>query len=384
MVSSTVHEIITRESEGDFRHLSVAEGGVSSESGQQLKRRVYEIKYLQSSRAVTRQMEVVDTFENAMASETIAGIDSVIKGEEHLCLHGDSSVVPTEYDGFISSITKAPKEEQNIIDLKGGKVTEDVFNEVAQRVYEKGAYLTRALYPPILANQIADIYRDKVRYMVGDKLGFFDGLPSYPTAIGAKIDFQGDGAGADRFYQIKGIVKAEGDKSKRPSTPTSITATAGTATCTIEDGKYRYKAFAINSSGISEGKEVAAPVVVAGNVVVNITITRASDDTTGYIICRSKKDDTTGEPLEMVRIPCDGEATTYVDKNEDLPGSASMLFLADRKIQPAFTFAQLLPACKYPLYPTNAAVTPFLIMLYGSLEVRVPKFCGLVKNIGGF
>ena len=88
------------------------------------------------------------------------------------------------------------------------------------------------------------------------------------------------------------------------------------------------------------------------------------------------------EVMEMDKVGDSGSSTTtYEDKNEELPGTASMLFLPKKRFQPVYTFGQLLPACTFPLAPTNTAETPFLVMLYGGLEVRAPKQCGLVKNI---
>ena len=86
--------------------------------------------------------------------------------------------------------------------------------------------------------------------------------------------------------------------------------------------------------------------------------------------------------MEMDSIANSGAATTsYVDENKELPGTASMLFLTEKRIQPVYTFGQLLPVCTYPLAPINAAENPFLVMLFGFLEVRAPKFCGRVKSI---
>ena len=86
--------------------------------------------------------------------------------------------------------------------------------------------------------------------------------------------------------------------------------------------------------------------------------------------------------MEMDSIANSGAATTsYVDENKELPGTASMIFLPKKRFQPVYTFAQLLPVCTYPLAPINAAENLFLVMLFGSLEVRAPKQCGLVKNI---
>jgi hypothetical protein len=92
--------------------------------------------------------------------------------------------------------------------------------------------------------------------------------------------------------------------------------------------------------------------------------------------------------MEMVQIPCtDGSTVVYTDLNKDLPGTASMLFVTEQKIRPVYELGQLLPVSTYPLYPTLVAETPFLVIIFASLEVNAPEFCAIVDNIhyeGGF
>jgi hypothetical protein len=86
--------------------------------------------------------------------------------------------------------------------------------------------------------------------------------------------------------------------------------------------------------------------------------------------------------MEMVQIPASNAATTvFVDLNASLPGTASMLFLTEQRVTPVYRFGQLLPVSTYPLYPTDKAVTPFLVIMFGALEVSAPEFCALVENI---
>ena len=47
-VRSTVHEVNLRTGHGDYRHLSVAEGGASIDTDQSLERKTFAMKYLQS------------------------------------------------------------------------------------------------------------------------------------------------------------------------------------------------------------------------------------------------------------------------------------------------------------------------------------------------
>ena len=388
-VRSTVHEVNLRTGHGDYRHLSVAEGGASIDTDQSLERKTFAMKYLQTRRSVTKQMEAAETFEGALASEKLAGVETIINGAEYQCFHGDSSIVPTEFDGFLASIKKANAADQNIINLKGstlGNYGEKIFDEIAAMVRGKGGFLDKALFPTVLAKDIKEIFADKQRYLMNNPIPnlSFKTIPDYGTAIGANIALSGEEAGDDMFFEVKGEVVAEGDATRRPAAPTSVTASAsgsGSSFTANDAGDYMYTVHAVNQYGISAGTSIAAAVTVAAGNKVALTITPGSGvAATGFIICRSKKDDT--KVMEMDKVANSGNTTTvYEDTNDELPGTASMIFLPKKRFQPVYTFGQLLPACTFPLAPTNTAETPFLVMLYGGLEVRAPKHCGLVKNI---
>ena len=387
-VRSTVHEVNLRTDHGEYRFTSVAEGGQSLDTNQSIERKPFNMKYLQTRRSVTKQMEAAETFEGALASEKLAGVETIIKGAEYQCFHGDSSIIPTEFDGFISSIRKAKESDRNILSLRGksiGSVGESLFDNIASTVYEKGGYLDKALFPPVLAKEIKDLFKDRIRFGVQDSWGSMQALPDYPTAIGATIKFTGEGAGADKFYHVKGAVYAAGDTLKRPAAPASVTAVAAANSKSSfesdDAGDYKYTVHAVNQYGISAGTDVSAAVTVAAGEAVTLTITPGTGvAATGYIITRTAKDGST--LMEMDSVADSGDSTTtYVDTNDELPGTASMLFLTEKRIQPVYTFGQLLPVCTFPLAPVNVAENPFLVMMFGGLELRAPKFCGLVKDI---
>ena len=395
-VKSTVHEKNRRKSHGDWRFLTVAEGGSSSMTDQEIERVIYLQKFIQTKRSVTYQMEQVDTFEPAYASEKIAGVEVICKAAEYNIFHGDSRIINTEFDGFLASIRKSDK--PNIIDLRGGTIGsrgEGLFDEVAQKVWERGGDIQKTLFPSVLARDIKELFTDRIRYAVGTPNFSFtqEGLPPYFSAVGSNIKFTGTDAGPDKFYKVKGEVSAAGDPVKRPEAPAGVTlaASAGTVGSLFGDddaGDYIYQVFAVNTKGISEGTLAGGAVTVANGGSVSITITpNNAKPVSGYIICRSKKDETS-RLMEMVQIPAGTGATTvHVDLNKDLPGTASMLFLTEHKIRPVYEFGQLLPVSTYPLYPVDAAEKPFLIILFGALEVNAPEFCAVVDNIryqGGF
>ena len=77
-VKSTVHEVNLRTGHGDFRFVTVAEGGQSVDTNQSLERKPFNMKYMQTRRSVTKQMEAAETFEGALASEKISGVETII------------------------------------------------------------------------------------------------------------------------------------------------------------------------------------------------------------------------------------------------------------------------------------------------------------------
>jgi hypothetical protein len=386
-VASTVHEENRRTSHGDYRFLSTPEGGKSRATDQAVERVFYEQKYLQTFRSVTKQMEVVRTFEDAYTSEKIAGVETICKGAEFNMFHGDAAVVPTDWDGFPAAIRKS--KNPNIEDLRGSSIGtkgESLFDDIAQRVWDRGGDISKAFFPSVLARDIKELFTDRIRMMVKDKQATFDQLPDYPTAIGSSIRFSGANTGADKFFHVKGPVAAAGDPNNRPVAPTSVAVAAltnqtGSKFLAADTGDYKYKVYSVNPSGISEGTAPAGAATVAANGGIQITITpNTSRPVTGYIIARSSKD---GDVLmEMVQIGDSGNPTTvFVDLNDDLPGTGSMLFLTEQRVTPVYRFGQLIPVSTFPLYPTDKAVTPFLVILYGALEVSAPEFCASVKNI---
>jgi hypothetical protein len=117
---------------------------------------------------------------------------------------------------------------------------------------------------------------------------------------------------------------------------------------------------------------------VAAGDVVTLTITPDKvNPGTGFIITRSAKDGSV--LMEMTRIGRDTQHpdTTYVDANDDLPGTAEMLFITEQKIQVVSEFMQLMPITSIPLPLLPSLVQPFVMALF----VKAPHWCGIVKNI---
>lgn len=410
-VKSTEHQYVRRLGIGDDGFLFVAEGEAGVESDQEIERKSLAMKYIITKGSITKQMEMVQSIEDAYNSEKLAATIRICRAAERGIFHGDSSIISTQFDGLLKSITDSANntsysedKRATVVDLHGYEIGEtvasgdediltheDLFDDIATKVFEKGGDLTKALFPPAVAAQFRNLYNDKLRYMVGDNHLGLAQLPDIPTSIGSSIRIKGNDAGADKMFFIKGRVAAKGDAIKRPNAPASVTLTVNSSPTkeskfrTSDAGDYTYVVHAINQYGISAGTAANAAATVAAGKSVSIEITPSSSGNTpiGYIITRSAKDGSV--VMEMVTIRANGTtAVTYEDCNDDLPGTANIILLSEltQEAKQNLAFAQLMALSTFPLPITDGLTKPFAVALFGALEHRAPEFDALIKNVG--
>lgn len=385
--TSTIHEYTRRNDSGDGDNVFVSEGGESTISDQEIERVVRPMKYMQTKREITLQMQTANTLENAKASEKIAGTMTLLKGLETTLFNGNSDAVPVQFDSVIKQVL-ANKERRNLIDMKGKKITdagsEDLITEIARMVYDNGGSLTHSFMPTVIASDFQALVRDRLRFSTGDNRGSTV-IETYPTTFSDDIIIAGKTAGPDKMFRMKGPVRANGNITKRPGKPSiSLSARAkavGDVGDGLPEGTYNYTVHAINEYGIGLASD-AVSVALWSLQKIEITITPdATIGGSGFIICRSKINGTA--TAEMVRIPnTKGVNTVYNDVNEDIPGTGEILLLSINDYQASIQWDQFLPMMEFPLYPTNAAVLPFLMIIFGTPDVKVPWFHGVMKNVG--
>lgn len=389
-VESTVHEYTRRNEAGDEQFIFVPEGGDAAETNQSLERVTKVVKFMQTYREITLQMRVARTLEDAEASEKEAGTLTLLKGVEWAMFHGDGDVVPVQFDSVNKQIM-ASASRRNVEDLRGGNLTGDTaensITELARQIYENGGYATHTFMPPVLAADLQVMVRDRLRLNPADRAGAMV-VEEYPTPFSDSIKIAGQGAGPDKFFRIKNRPVAGGDVTKRPDAPSislgAASATAGTTGFTAATaGTYRYTVFAINEHGVSPAATAANQAVTDGQMT-EITITPGTTEGTGFIVCRGKVDVTSGDDQrEMFRVANSGESTTVVNDTDDwLPGTGELLMLSDDPVQPSIQWDQFLPLMRFDLFPTRAAIIPFLLVLFGTADVKVPWFHGVIKNVG--
>lgn len=385
---SSVVEYTRRSDAGNHALIFGKEGGEARNTDQALERVTRMVKYMQTYREITLQMRTANTLEDAEASEKEAGILTILKGAEYGCFHGDADAVPEQFDNVIKQVlaSNGPNGYKNVYDLRGKKLTTDgekAFKEIARMVFEQGGSLSHAFMPSLLASDMQDVVKDRLRLNVGDTKGT-GVILEYPTPFSDPILIAGKEAGPDKMFFNRGNIAAVGLAEKRPNAPSIAGAAAGDAASKFlaaDAATYTYAVHAISEDGISAASNSVNVAVTAGQKVT-LTITHdGSKPGTGFIITRGKKGVTT-DLREIGRIAkAAGATSTFVDLNEVLPGTGDILLLSHDGATPTVRWDQFLPAMKFDLYPARSAIIPFLIVMFGTPDVTVPWHHGVIRNV---
>lgn len=402
-ISSTVHQVNRQTSVGDDEFLFVGEGEQATEDDPRFQRKIYETKYMSSKWQVSHPLTMTNNAENPINASKVSAVLRVTKGTERAIFHGDSTVNPKQYDGFIKILNDSANDtsvEERLratkVDIRGLEIGEknneidageNLFDSIAEKVYSKGGELAEAYFPPILAGQFKKMYSDRLRFTTKDSQFAMDKLPDIVTATDQTIKITDD-CGADKMFKVKGHVFAMGDTKNRPNTPTGLTATpSSSSTSQFTDGfkgEYTYAVHAINAYGVSAPKVLEAPVTVAVGEKVTLTITADTNGpaATGYIITRTNAGGT--DLMEMVRIAKKGDSQSYEDNNESLPGTAQVVLLTPTTddLAPNVSFGQLMGISNFDLPTDSSLAHRGVVALYGMLEMRAPEFCALIDNVG--
>lgn len=356
----------------------VSEGGNSQDTDQTIARVYATAKYLQTKRTVTLQASVTNMIENAIALEKNAGMLWLIRNVEQALFNANSAFNTLEPDGL-----KAQIPATNVLDLRGADASSAAF---ANKIEEAGRLIRNNYGKPtdlfcstMVMTDVQRLLRDRIRFGPGAEEFGSSVFMKYPTPFGAPI------LNPDIFIKEGAVPAASSITASRPSQPT-VTASAapavGSQFATADAGDYVYKIVATNQYGDSlASAEVTVTGVAAGDGV-SIVCTTGGGTITAWKIYRSKKGGVTGAEVRyLMTVAYASSPQTIVDLNADLPGCSDVYILNMDPMYDAIEWAQFLPAMKFDLYPTNAAVYPFLMLLFGTLAVKKTVQHVRIKNV---
>lgn len=393
--TATVDEWTEQNDVGGFLGGSTnTETGAISQSTGNYERRVGLVKYLMTRREVSFVQTLQNTIADSEAVEARNGALQLLTDAEFLCFEGDSSVVPTEYDGIRAQM-QSLNSSDHIIDAAGGPLNSiELIDKAASTIAGFGNFgrPTHLFCSQLVQSDFNTNLDPAFRVSLSGQ--------SQETQLGAPVKgistswgdikncpdvFVRDERQQQVFETVHAAIAAANIGFKPQGV--AVAAAAGSASnkfAADHAGNYYYAVAGINAAGQSQAV-VSAQVSVAAGEKVTITIDGSASDTeTGYVIYRGRKNGTSAlsDLREMKRIPkTAGGTTVYVDENADVPGGATAYVLNMTPGQMAITWRQLLPMTKFPLYPTVSAVVPWAQLLFGYLRIGKRRHHTVIKNI---
>lgn len=386
-------------------------GSTNSETGNinaaqgQYARRVGFVKYLMTRREVSFVSTLGNNIVSSEAIEAQAGAKQLLTDAEFLSFEGNSAIVPTEFDGIYAQINAGViaglVDPANIIDARGQTLAS--INYVNQAAAQVSGFNNFGQPTHIFCSQLTQADFDTnldpaFRVPLTDVSG--GGLQLGSPVKGIRTSWGDIANMPDVFirdsnqqiaFELQYPAVATAQASIAPSVaPTAVVAANAASNFTgIAVGHYYYFIAGVNAAGQSTGV-ASADVNVTSGSGVTLTITRsAGGQETGYAIYRSNVNPTGGAFAAfpntgvryMDRVALAGATTTYLDLNNNIPGTTMAYILNMQPGDNAISWRQLLPMLKFPLYPTAAATIPWAQLLFGYLRITKRRQHSIIKNV---
>jgi hypothetical protein len=386
---STSEEYTLQRSYGGESGAFTMEGELPQVQDSNYERRVALVKFLGTQGEVTHPMTLVKPAHgNVIALETQNKAIWLMERLERSLFAGRASLIPQSFDGIDEQVQTDPiAQAANVIDLRGGVITEDRMEEATNIVVESYGVSTDFYGAPRTLSDAVKQFYPKERYN-----------QPYPAngRVGMAINSILTQAGEINLKTVvflrsgknNGVKKAPSAATavRAPGAPTVVAAAVSTAAGSLfaadDIGTFQYKVSAMNRFGESAAAQESGGVAVAaagdGNDLT-ITPNGAGEPATAFRIYRSRVGGVAGTEEIIDEVPNSGAATTvYRDINRYLPGT-SRAYLAQMNTQ-ALSFRQLAPMLKIPL-ATMAASIRWMQLLYGTPIVYAPQKFVIFINV---
>lgn len=382
--SNTVEEFNRLVSYGEggarsFNQGFFSEGGLPDEQDSTFERVTVLIKFLGITGRVTHVANTIRAAHgNVIALETMNKTMELLRNLENALFFGDSTLIPEQWDGLYKLVSDSAPD--NVIDLRGGVLTEDALNDMLLTIRDNYGQATDAYFGTGPYADLAKQVYDRQRFAYAPA----------PGTLGTTITaFQGQHGKInlhDHVFITPGQLAraaALGRADKRPGTPTITVAPAAAPSAssqfgTSDAGTYIYKVVAGNKSGLSAPLTSASVAVAAGDAVT-FTVSDAGPDTTFYEVYRSTLGGAASTAKLMTRVARSGATQVITDLNEDLPGTSQGFVLMQNSR--SFSWSQLLPMTRIPLAAIDTSIR-WTQVIYGAVKCYTPTKNVVVKNIG--
>ena len=404
---NTVEEYNQQTSYGNNNGGWNREGELPEDEDSIFVRRAQLVKYLGVTKSVTHQMTLVNTMVGSIMERTIKdGTMWILRTLNSGLYFGNEKLVPEQFNGFLAQQQQADAwpsydeymSSQNVVDLRGGTLSEDSIESGANSIVENYGLATQIYSAPsVLSNFVKNFYGNK---FINPNTAQVSAGVMGQRVVSFDSQFGQIGLNHDVFFKklpSKNSTSAA-TSNKAPATPVWDATTPVAVVSSVDASKFKtsdagnvyYAVSAINRFGESQLAIYSTAAAVVANCAIDLKYAAGvgTNAATAYRIYRTKVGGTaTGQfyPIFEVSVAeltagYDGAAAGKVrDINHFLPDcDQAMLVQFDNEV---IEFAQLAPLMKMDL----AVLSPsfrFMILLYGTPFLYAPKKMVRYINIG--
>ena len=356
----------------------MAEGDLPQTEDSTYQRVTMLMKFLGVTGRVTHVMNSVRSAHgNVIALETMNKTMDLLKNLENALFFGDSTLIPEQLDGLEKLITDGAPD--NVIDLRGGVLTEDALNDMLLQIRDNFGAATDAYFATGAYADLAKQVYERQRFAYAPQPGILGTTVSAFQGQHGRINLH------DHVFITEGPTSLSaglGPSALRPSAPTITVAPAAAGTgsqfAAGDAGTYIYQVVAGNRYGLSTPLDSAAVAVTAGQQVT-FTVQEGATAPTFYEIYRSTIGGAASTATLMTRVARTGVTQVITDTNADIPGTSKGFVLQQN--QRSMSWAQLLPMTRIPLATIDTSIR-WAQVIYGGVKLYTPAKNIVVKNIG--
>jgi hypothetical protein len=403
---NTVEEYLQLDSYGADRGGFNNEGELPEEEDSTYIRKAELVKFLGVTKSVTHPMTLVKNYiGNAVQKEVTNGIQWILRKADKGLFRADSNIVSQEWNGLYTqhrvnggyaNLDAYQKTNSLVIDMRGKRLSEAAIESGCLEIIRNFGQANLLVGPPSVLSNFVKNFHDK-------KLINPSSVQVTNGVMGQAVNrFASQFGEIELDYDIFAaksapkLVNATASSNKAPGAVVSVGATTPVNVLgqfvAADAGDYIYAVASKNRYGESALTQITggAITVAAGDSVdLEFTDGGGAYPATGYVIYRSKVDDTAASanlyPLFEVSTAeltagYDGGAAGHVfDNNRWLPETEeAMLLQSDSNI---YEFKQLAPLMKMPLAQLSPAQR-FMVLLYGTPILYQPKKVVRFINVG--
>ena len=389
-VSSTLHESNVVKQHGEMGlDPWVSEGGGGSaypNSEGSYERKIVKIKYMAEKielSDVATMVGITGVNRSALAQRTQDGTMALMGKLERSLFWADSDLQPLAFDGLDKQL--AAGAPNNVTDNKGAATSPQQLQEVL------GALLATPNYSmPNVIMCDPQVYQTLVN--IATASGRHDMLSVTASGGGRSLVYGASElsvsgpAGTVPIISVPLLEReqepnsgAVGPNDLATPTLSSVVGNNSSAVSPYKAGEvYKYKVVGVSEKGLTAPVESANVTIAADGNCAAFDIDHSAHANIAYYRIFRTVSAGGSKYGFLEEIARDAAATSYVDDGSDLPGTGTIF--AGQMDPSVLYWAQLLDFTRRPLAQVQTTI-PFLLMLFGSLHVKVPTKWWRVRNV---